>query len=210
MIMTHGNNLAISKHIPIEVIQDILQYLCPRILHKLASYSQQARYIINGMRRAKYIEKWLDTYVCYELDMYTISKRNMDKDMEEKMEEKMVEKIVEKMVEKMVYVLENYWYLRLCVANDIYPVLLKIIDRIGCKMLSLSFMATCISDEDINTGVLSNVHTLDFSNCPNIKNIRLGALDNVHHLDLDGCHNLDDKSIQALANIHNLDLSTLL
>ena len=44
-------------HIPIEVIADILQYLNPDRLHKLAIYSQHTRYITTyEVKRRQYID----------------------------------------------------------------------------------------------------------------------------------------------------------
>lgn len=58
---------AMGINIPRAVVQDILQYLNPKRLHKLASYSTHARQIINGckmnnifgMDRDRYIYRWL-------------------------------------------------------------------------------------------------------------------------------------------------------
>lgn len=184
LIIHYIHNLDLATHnkmkqsIPSEVIQDICHYLNPDRLHKLASHSTEARYVVNGMERARYIEKWLDTAGTMEL-MYDYGYKLTN--------------------DNLKYELENYWYL--CLLDDYVPNknLLIILDGIKKKNLSISMQRTSTG----YVSALSKVHTLYLSGCNELTDV--SALGGVHKLLLHLCHNIID--ISGLANVNYLLLS---
>lgn len=172
--------------VPIDVIADICYYLSPDVLHALASYSKQARYIINGgggmgygVNRARYIERWLDTTRYGVKYMYALTEDNM------------------------VYEVENYWYYKLTMSyyvnNKPYIMLLKILKKVKNKSLYIRLRRVYTAIFDME--VFADIHTLDLNDAY-IKDVT--ALANVHTLYLTECEYITDVSM--LGNVHTLCL----
>lgn len=171
-------NMETNMDIPIEVIGDIFNYLKPGSLHRIASYSKMARYVVNNyINRYRYICMWKPYYTWFSLDKYN---RVDDNDY------------------SIEYVLNNFWYYRLSFNHNTYPELLAVIGKVKNKNLFIDISSSNI--EDIS--VLADINTLDISACHNIKNV--SALENVYDLTLDRCENVRD--IGMLGNVHTLSL----
>lgn len=171
------NNLVI----PNEVIGDILQYMNCERLDELADYSKQARYIVNGMDRRKYIYKWFDKYTFMD-GLTLVGECDME------------------------HILNNYWYMPIILRDDSYPILLKTMVKVKSRWLYLDFRDTSISDEDISTGVLANIIAINFCGCENITDISLinGSLANVKMLELYNCNNITNRGIK-LNRLYNIE-----
>lgn len=165
---------------PSEVVQDILQYVNPHRLHKISGYSRRCRIIVNGMCRARYIEKWLDTcvgeyrYIYYPCQMT----ENDIKD-----------------------VLENNWYFTIVLTDDTYEVSMECLANIRNRILFLAFDLHYIRlkvREEIE--LLGSVHSLDLDSVY-IKDKYVGMLSNVRYLNIS---NTEIKDVSMLCNVHTL------
>lgn len=171
-------------NIPVEVVEDILHYVNPNRLHKTSEYSQHARWIVNGMDRARYIEKWLDSVNHYYYS-YRITLNNMD------------------------YELNNYWYYKLTV-NHMHTdmEISRIIDSIGVgkKQLYIDFSHTCVTD--IHISKLKNVHSLAIYLCHNITDMafKTGSSDILHTLVMIMIRSNNIYDMQPFCNVHTLKL----
>lgn len=197
----------------IDVIWNILKYINPRRLHKLASYKDgqtKMREIVNGMGKRGYMAKWLD-YDCeflhYLKYVYTVTYSNIE------------------------YELENYWYFKLTFNLDTYDKLLKIItsqsnnhNRNNNTILLYLNLADQ-SIQNIDMGILSRVYMLDISRHKNIinmgmlhhtymlnishnilSNINMRWLSKVNKLTMQGCAGITDLS--ELGNVYRLSLES--
>ena len=123
------------------------------------------------MCRASYIEKWLQDNKGVEY-MYVLTNNNI------------------------LYELENYWYFRLDVEEQIYSKLLRTIDSIKNQNLYICMKPT----NTIDLCILGNIHTLRIYGCKNIKDV--STLGRVHNLNLINCKNIED--ISVLGNVYKL------
>lgn len=175
--------LMYTGRIPVEVIYDILKYVKPDRLHRIASRSSIARWLVNGMERARYIERWLDPHKEFARNNnYYISVRN---------------------AWETKNVLENYWYFVICFNNDTYGKLLNVMGSINNKKLAISIRNTTIAD----VSALAGVHTLLMSYNYNVRDVTM--LKDVHTLDITGCYNIHNIGInlRELCNVHTLNIS---
>lgn len=204
------------EQIPSEVIQDILQYMNPDRIHNLASYSTEARHVVNGMDKCKYIERWLglmETWLgsVYHKSTYTVNISDIFN------------------ISDMGIFLENNWYFKLVFNIDTYGILINYIDNKNNdndkgwwdKRLYIILDYT-INITDISC--LSGVHSLSMSNCSNFIDLsclgsvynlcigyfnnnilNLASLGSVYRLYLSGNNNID---ISSLGGIHTLILSS--
>lgn len=195
-------------HIPSEIIQDILQYMVPSRLREISDYSDVARYIVNGMERGRYIDRWLINRINCSSNIYnnnlqgskdmhlsghlchlcnkTIRFHNVDKS-------------------RIKYVVENYWYFELVFDHFSYKLLLENMGEIKNKKLWINLSGTIISDMDLDA--LANIHCLDLS-ATNISNIGVnsGALDNISYLCLNWCKGVTNIDVGRLYNVKTLRL----
>lgn len=180
-----------AQYIPAEVTGDILQYLKPDRLHKLASYSKQARCMVNGyMNRKTYLERWDDIYE---------KLKNYDD----------VNYVVENNIAEcgLEYVLNNYWYYIIKITTeDNYNKLLRIINRIKNKNLYIkirfAYPDLQLTHSIIDISDLENIHTLYIYGA---HIINLGSLTNVYKLILK-CTYIPDTQVYILGNVHTLQI----
>jgi len=117
--------------LPYEILHDILQYINPNRLHRIAKYNKTIRYIVNSMNRAKYIEIWLDTtitkYIAYD-DIYIMNNYiyiMSAYDLRNNLE----------------YVLNSYWYFKLLFKKITYAETFERINNIQNQNLYI-YMCT--------------------------------------------------------------------
>lgn len=188
----------ICQNIPIEVIQDILQYVIPRRLHKLSSQSHHARYIVNGMDRCKYIDKWLcNTIICKHCNTFwlmticSICKNYI-----------YIRSIGDYDIQ---YMLENNWFYKLQFTNNTYKYLLEKLEGIKNKKLYL-VLETTICDTELYA--LTNVYALDLRSTDYLTNdgINSGALRHTAILKMEYIINITNIKLDSLRNIKVLSL----
>lgn len=206
------------QNIPNEVVHDILQYLNPTRLHMLAEESEHIRYVVNGMNRIRYIEKWL------AIDIYgDIGESRKTHYNNKNMYTWILHECGYNMTyEEIDYVLNNYWYFTLIVNNtNNYENTLKVIGNKKHWGIYLMLSNMRIIDDELY--VLNRVYMLYLCECIGITNINIlgcgtvyglnvyymdikdvSGLGNINRLKLDRCKNIDD--VSALANVHTLSL----
>ena len=84
---------------------------------------------------------------------------------------------------------------------ELYLRNLKITDISALSNVHTLDLSDCNGITDVSA--LSNVHSLNLSDCNGITDV--SALSNVHSLNLSGCNDITD--ISALSNVHTLNLS---
>lgn len=168
------------QNIPSEVIQDILQYVNPHRLHKISGYSHRCRIIVNGINRARYIEKWLDT--CVEQYRY-------------------IYEPYEPTENKMKDVLRNNWYYIIVLTDDTYELSMECLASITNRNLFLAFdlhyIRLKMRDE---IELLGSVHSLDLESVY-IKDKYIGMFSNVRYLNISYT---EIKDVSMLCNVHTL------
>lgn len=214
----------IMLQIPTEIIQDICHYLNPDRLHMLARHSAQTRYIVNGMDRGRYIEKWLDLENKTNKYVYKLSKK-YDKEYYKQYGTKygvgydviddMKYKMGYGMVCDMICILDNYWYFKLECGDDTFDILKYGLERIDFmykqkykskntaryKYLHIRFRSNISVFRYGIFRALHNVHSLDLS-CQDIRDV--SGLGGVYNLDISYCNRVKD--ISMLGGVHTLNI----
>lgn len=186
----------------LDILQDIFQYIQPRCLHGLAESSPWLRYIVNGMDRAEYIERWIGRYG------YNTSRLVKDGyyhktypylDNPIVYEDLSKYDIIQKKT-NIKYALLNYWYFNLVFDDDTYLLMLDVITLIPNKTLAMHIKSEHIQNIDLNKKGLGSIHSITLNYCPQITD--LTNLEYLHYINIHSCHNI--QNIDALAHTHTV------